>query len=74
MFWIGFVVGHNVGLTCGLMLLNSLLFGAVGSYAVVQLERISKGERVTRSKAKRSREAEAPLPKPALRACMATGR
>lgn len=44
MFWVGFVVGHNIGLTCSLMLLNSLLFGSVGSYAVVRLERMSKGE------------------------------
>lgn len=44
MFWIGFVVGHNIGLTCDAMLLNALLFGGIGSYAVVKLERLSKGE------------------------------
>lgn len=44
MFWVGFVAGHNIGLTCSLMLLNALFFGGVGSYAVVRLERFSRGE------------------------------
>lgn len=44
MFWVGFVAGHNIGRTCGLMLLNALFFGGVGSYAVLRLERFSRGE------------------------------
>ena len=44
MFWIGFVVGHNIGFSCDAMLLSGLLFGGVGSYTVVKLERLSKGE------------------------------
>ena len=43
MFWTGFVVAHNIGLTCDLMLLTAFLFGATGSYGVVRLERLSKG-------------------------------
>ena len=43
MFWIGFVVGHNIGLTCDAMLLNALLFGGIGSYGVVKLERMFNG-------------------------------
>lgn len=45
MFWVGFVVGHNLGLACGGMMLSALLFGALGSYAVVKLERLSCGAR-----------------------------
>ena len=52
MFWTGFVVGHNIGLACSLMLINALLFGSLGSYAVVRLERLSRGaSRPTRTKA-----------------------
>ena len=43
MFWIGFVVGHNLGFSCDGMLVSGLLFGAAGSYAVVKLERLSEG-------------------------------
>jgi hypothetical protein len=43
MFWTGFVVGHNIGLACSAMLLNALLFGSLGSYAVVKLERFTNG-------------------------------
>lgn len=50
MFWIGFVVGHNIGFACDAMLLNGLFFGSVGSYALVKIERLSKGEVRSRSK------------------------
>ena len=40
MFWIGFVVGYDIGLTCNAMLINALLFGGLGSYAVANLDRI----------------------------------
>ena len=49
MFWTGFVVGHNIGLACEAMLLNALLFGGLGSYAVVKLERFSSGARRPRA-------------------------
>lgn len=48
MFWVGFVVGHNLGLACDGMLLTAFLFGGGGSYGVVKLERYSKG--ATRSR------------------------
>ncbi len=51
MFWIGFVVGHNFGLACDAILLTGLIFGAAGSYGIVKLESLSKGER------RRSRQA-----------------
>lgn len=38
MFWVGFVVGHELGLSCGLFLLNALLFACTGSWCVVRLE------------------------------------
>ena len=44
MFWLGFIAGHDLGLTCSGMLLNALLFGAVGSYGIVKLERIDLGK------------------------------
>ena len=44
MFWIGFIVGHDIGLACDGMLLSALLFGSLGSYAVVKLERFDMGE------------------------------
>ena len=37
MFWIGFIVGYDIGLTCNAMLINGLLFGGLGSYSVVKL-------------------------------------
>jgi hypothetical protein len=68
MFWIGFVVGHNVGLACDAMLLNALLFGALGSYGVVRLERmhIGKAPRPTGRQKERRSEAAAASIKPAL--------
>lgn len=44
MFWTGFVAGHNLGLSCDVMLLTGVLFGGVGSYGVSRLERAYKGE------------------------------
>ena len=38
MFWIGFVVGYELGLGCGLFLLNALLFACTGTWCVVKLE------------------------------------
>lgn len=38
MFWTGFVVGYELGLSCGLFLLNALFFGCAGCYFVVRLE------------------------------------
>ena len=43
MFWIGFVVGHDVGFACDGMLLTALLLGSLGCYAVVKLERLGDG-------------------------------
>ena len=41
MFWVGFVVGYDIGLTCNAMLLNALLFGVLGSYAVANIDRLN---------------------------------
>lgn len=38
MFWVGFVVGYELGLTCGLFLLNALFFACTGAWCVVRLE------------------------------------
>jgi len=38
MFWVGFVVGHELGLSCGLFLLNALFFACSGAWFVVRLE------------------------------------
>ena len=38
MFWVGFVVGHELGLSCGLFLLNALFFACSGTWFVVRLE------------------------------------
>ena len=38
MFWVGFVVGYELGLSCGLFLLNALLFACTGAWCVVKLE------------------------------------
>ena len=41
MFWVGFVVGYDIGLTCNAMLINALLFGGLGSYAVANIDRLN---------------------------------
>ena len=67
MFWIGFVVGHNIGLACSAMLLNALLFGSFGSYAVVKLERFTNGAyRSRKSKEKSTAINSEHFNKPAL--------
>ena len=50
MFWIGFVVGYDIGLTCNAMLINALLFGGLGSYAVANIDRLSAREYRSRKK------------------------
>ncbi|MDJ0957797.1 MAG: hypothetical protein QNI91_13100 [Arenicellales bacterium] len=50
MFWIGFVVGYDIGLTCNAMLINALLFGGLGSYAVANIDRLSAREYRLRKK------------------------
>lgn len=44
MFWVGFVVSYEAGLAC-LMLPAGVLFGALGTQAVVKLERNANGRR-----------------------------
>ncbi len=38
MFWVGFVVGYELGLNCGLFLLNAFFFACTGAWCVVKLE------------------------------------
>ncbi len=38
MFWVGFVVGYELDLGCGLFLLNALFFACTGAWCVVRLE------------------------------------
>ena len=38
MFWVGFVVGYELGLSCWLFLLNALFFACSGTWFVVRLE------------------------------------
>ena len=52
MFWVGFVVGHNIGLTCDLMLLTALFFGGLGAWGVVRLESLAAGRRRPRREAR----------------------
>lgn len=67
MFWIGFVVGYDIGLACNVMLLNALLFGSLGSYAVVKLERFEMGTHRSRKTKEKSASNELGHPaKPAL--------
>jgi hypothetical protein len=44
MFWVGFVLGYEAGLAC-LMLPCGLVFGALGTQAVVSLEQHANGRR-----------------------------
>lgn len=39
MFWVGFVIGYELGFACNSMLINGFIFAAAGGYAVVKLER-----------------------------------
>ena len=41
MFWVGFIVGYDIGLSCNAMLVNALLFGGLGSYAVANIDRLN---------------------------------
>ena len=38
MFWVGFVVGYELGWTCNSMLLNAFMFGCLGAYFIARLE------------------------------------
>lgn len=38
MFWVGFVVGYELGLSCWLFVLNALFFACSGTWFVVRLE------------------------------------
>lgn len=39
LFWTGFVIGYELGWACNAMLVNGLLFGCLGTYFTVRLER-----------------------------------
>ena len=68
MFWVGFVVGHNIGLACGGMLLTGFLFGGGGSYGVVKLERYNKGASRPRETKQQQPAEIKPAVKPVLQA------
>lgn len=38
MFWVGFVVGYELGWTCNSILLNAFMFGCLGAYFIARLE------------------------------------
>lgn len=64
MFWVGFVVGHELGLSCGLFLLNALFFACSGTWFVVRLESANAGARIALPPAtgRDPRSGEAALP------------
>lgn len=64
MFWTGFVVGYELGLSCGLFLLNALFFGCAGCYFVVRLEAADACPRPSRLNDKDSSDRSGRLPLP----------
>ena len=62
MFWVGFVVGYDIGLTCNAMLLNALLFGGLGSYAVANIDRLNV--RANRERKREAKSARGKVAKP----------
>lgn len=44
MFWLGFIVGHDIGLSCWGMFFNAFLFGSLGTYGIIKLEGNERGE------------------------------
>lgn len=67
MFWVGFLVGYELGLGCGLFLLNALFFAFSGTYFVVRLESADLGRRLPPPPPSGSgREAARTLPRPAF--------
>lgn len=64
MFWTGFVVGYELGLSCGWFLLNALFFGCAGCYFVVRLEAADACPRPPREFEDRANGRSARLPLP----------
>ena len=69
MFWVGFVVGYDIGLTCNAMLINALLFGGLGSYAVANIDRLNvRAYRLRKREEKSAPDSRVKPTKPVLQA------
>ena len=62
MFWLGFIVGHDIGLSCWGMFLNAFLFGGLGTYGIVKLEGYERGGSRRSEARETSPEKQAPDP------------
>ncbi len=73
MFWVGFVVGYELGLNCGLFLLNAFFFACSGAWLVARMETANSCPRPSRQSESRSDSEPGRRPLPAFPHPFASG-